>query len=103
MGTRIIAPACLFLALVVPFAARSAGQGPDAIDAPRIEQAEFKKLVAAKNVIIVDTRTADAFATSHMPGAVLLPLEGVMTWPESYEPTVAKLIAARKPVVTYCA
>jgi len=26
-----------------------------------------------------------------------------MTWPEEYEKTVAKLIASKKPVVTYCA
>ncbi len=76
------------------------GQG---IDAPRITQAEFKKLVAAKNVVVVDTRHEDAFEAGHIPGALLLPLEGAMTWPEEYEKTVAKLIATRKPVVTYCA
>ena len=35
--------------------------------------------------------------------AVLLPLEGRLTWPESYEKTVAGLIASKKPVVAYCA
>jgi len=94
---------CLVLALTLPVARRSAAQGADAIDAPRISQAEFKKLVAAKNVVIVDTRNRESFATSHIPGAVLLPLEGALTWPESYEPTVATLIASKKPVVAYCA
>ena len=73
------------------------------IDAPRITQAEFKKLLVAKNVVVVDTRHADVFEMGHIPGALLLPLEGVMTWPEEYEKTVAKLLATRKPVVTYCA
>ena len=80
--------------------AAAPGQG---IDAPRISQAEFKKLIAAKNVVIVDTRVAEVFAAGHIPGALLLPLEGAMTWPEEYEKTVAKLIATKKPVVTYCA
>ena len=92
--------AWLLLAIltVLPTAAR--GQG---IDAPRISQADFKKLVAAKNVVVVDTRVADVFAAGHIPGALLLPLEGAMTWPEEYEKTVATLVAAKKPVVTYCA
>jgi rhodanese-related sulfurtransferase len=77
---------------------------PQAIDAPRISQADFKKLIAARNVIIVDTRNADAYPAGHIPGALLLPLEGALTWPESYEkPVVSLLIAAKKPVVTYCA
>jgi len=80
--------------------AAAPGQG---IDAPRISQAEFKKLIAEKNVVIVDTRVAEVFAAGHLPGALLLPLEGAMTWPEEYEKVVAKLIATKKPVVTYCA
>jgi rhodanese-related sulfurtransferase len=87
-------------ALLALFPSASPAQG---IDAPRISQADFKKLIAAKNVVIVDTRVADVFELGHIPGALLLPLEGAMTWPEEYEKTVAKLIATRKPVVTYCA
>lgn len=88
----------LTLAALMPATARAQG-----IDAPRITQAEFKKLLAAKNVVVVDTRHADVFELGHIPGALLLPLEGAMTWPDEYEKTVAKLIATRKPVVTYCA
>jgi predicted sulfurtransferase len=73
------------------------------IDAPRISQAEFKKLVAAKNVIVVDTRNADAFPLGHIPGAIKLPLEGQMTWPAEYEKTADMLVKSSKPVVTYCA
>jgi rhodanese-related sulfurtransferase len=73
------------------------------IDAPRISQQDFKKLIAARSVIVVDTRVADVYAVGHIPGAVLLPLEGALTWPESYDKTVSTLIAAKKTVVTYCA
>jgi rhodanese-related sulfurtransferase len=76
---------------------------PQGIDAPRITQQEFKKLIAAKNVVIVDTRLADAYAEAHIPGAVLLPLEGQLTWPMEFEKTVSMLIATKKAVVTYCA
>jgi rhodanese-related sulfurtransferase len=64
---------------------------------------DFKKLLAAKNVVVVDTRNVDAFEESHMRGALLLPLEGTLTWPEAYEKTVAILLKTRKPVVAYCA
>ena len=76
---------------------------PQAIDAPRISQQDFKKLFTAKNVVIVDTRVEDVYALGHIPGAVLLPLEGRLTWPETYEKIVVTLIASKKPVVTYCA
>jgi rhodanese-related sulfurtransferase len=76
---------------------------PQAIDAPRVSQQDFKKLMGAKNVVIVDTRVEDAYPAGHIPGAVLLPLEGRLTWPESFETTVAALIATKKVVVTYCA
>ena len=92
--------ACLLLSLL-PAGMRA--QGADAIDAPRISQQDFKNLLAAKNVVVVDTRNADEFARSHIPGAVLLPLEGQLTWPDAYEKTVAILLKTRKPVVAYCA
>jgi rhodanese-related sulfurtransferase len=76
---------------------------PQGIDAPRVSQQDFKKLIAARNVIIVDTRVADVYPRGHIPGAVLLPLEGALTWPESYEKIVSTLIATKRVVVTYCA
>jgi predicted sulfurtransferase len=90
-----------FLAVLTPVPASP--QSADAIDAPRITQQAFRKLVAAHNVIIVDTRNTEAFDVSHMRGALALPLEGSLTWPEAYEKTVAVLLKTRKPVVTYCA
>jgi len=89
------------LAFVAP--ARGVAQSPDAIDAPRISMQDFKKLLAAKNVVVVDTRNPEEFKAGHMAGALLLPLEGQLTWPEEYEPIVKQLIASKKPVVTYCA
>ena len=91
--------ACLLLVLPAVTGAQSA----DAIDAPRITQQEFKKLVAANNVVIVDTRNLDAFEESHMRGALALPLEGTLTWPAAYEKNVAILQKTKKPVVVYCA
>src|SRR5436309_564745 len=67
----------------------SRAQSADAIDAPRISLQDFKKLLAAKNVVVVDTRNPDEFAQGHMPGAVLLPLEGQLTWPPEFEKIVA--------------
>jgi len=78
-------------------------QDADTIDAPRISMPEFKKLLAAKNVVVVDTRNADAFPLGHIAGALLLPLEGRLTWADEYESVVKRLIATKKPVVTYCA
>jgi len=89
------------IVLAAAFALRPAPQMIDA--SPRITQDEFKKLRAAGNVIIVDTRNPDAYAFSRIPGAVLLPLEGLQTWPAEYEKTFLMLKAAKKPIVTYCA
>ena len=99
--------ACLLLLLVPALSSESAprprsGQA-DAIDAPRITQQAFKKLVAANHVVIVDSRNIESFEESHMRGALALPLEGKLTWPDAYEKTVAILIKTRKPVVVYCA
>ena len=91
--------ACLSLAALLLLAPAASAQ----VDAPRITQQDFKKLVASNNVLIVDTRNVDAYEISHIPGAVLLPLEGLQIWPADYEKTFLMLKAAKKPIVTYCA
>ena len=101
MRTCSLAALAFAAVLIGPATARA--QGADAVDAPRISMAEFKKLVAAKNVVVVDTRVADVFPAGHIAGALLLPLEGRLTWPEEYERVVKQLVATKKPVVTYCA
>ncbi len=93
-------PALLLLAAALLLSTPLVAQ----IDAPRITQRDFKKLIAAKNVVIVDTRVADVFEQGHIPGALQLPLEGRMTWPDEYEKTVVPLLLkTKKVVVVYCA
>jgi rhodanese-related sulfurtransferase len=98
---RRLAIASLLLSLLPAVALHA--QSADAIDAPRITQQAFKKLIAAHNVVIVDTRVLDAFEQSHIKDALPLPLEGRLTWPDAYEKTVAILLKTKKPVVAYCA
>ena len=71
--------------------------------ARRISQVEFKKLHASKKVVVVDTRNEDAYRRGHIPGAILLPLEGQKIWPAEYTETVETLKASKIPIVTYCA
>jgi len=78
-------------------AAREAFAGWAATPAPQ------RGNLLVKAAEVVDTRVEDVYALGHIPGALLLPLEGRLTWPESYEKTVAALIASKKPVVAYCA
>lgn len=95
----------LALALFVSVSAIGSGQyaiQPDM--AARISQQDFKKLVAEKNVIILDTRNEDVYKLGHIPGALLLPLEGLETFDEpQYTPLIDSLKTARKPIVAYCA
>ena len=92
--------AAALVMLAVPVRAQYAA--PDD-GAPRITQQQFKRLIAQKNVVIVDTRTPEEFRLGHIPGAILLPLEGMMTWPDEYEKTAETLQRSKKPIVTYCA
>ena len=100
MRTHAVASA-LVLLTAIPAAGRR--QSADAIDAPRVSMQEFTKLLASKNVVVVDTRNPDEYNAGHMAGALFLPLEGRLTWPDEYETVVKQLIATKKPVVTYCA
>jgi rhodanese-related sulfurtransferase len=84
-------------------AAALAAQLAPSDGAPRISQADFKKLHAARKVVVVDTRTKDAYDRGHIPGAILLPLEGRQMWPDEYSATADNLRSAKKPIVTYCA
>jgi rhodanese-related sulfurtransferase len=86
------------LAAVMLLAAPVAAQEPDPATAPRIPMAEFKALVDAHGVLIVDVRDAQSFAAGHVPGARSLPLAVIL------EPAnVAALKAASTPIVLYCA
>jgi len=80
-----------------------AGQAQPPEAAPRITQQEFKKLMAGRNVVVIDTRNAEAYGSGHIPGAILLPLEGLPAFPPEYEKTASALEESSKPIVTYCA
>ena len=89
--------------LLLVLAAALAGQFVPSDGAPRISQADFKKLRATGKLVIVDTRNQEAYDRGHIPGAILLPLEGRQTWPDEYNVTADGLKSAKKPIVTYCA
>ena len=63
-------------------------------DVPFIEQAEAKRLLDSNGVRILDVRDIDAYAASHIPGAMQIPLSRV-------EGEIAYL-PKEKPIVTYC-
>lgn len=71
-------------------------------DPPRVTQREFKRLLAAHKVVVVDVRSANAFGVSHIPGAISLPLD-TADIPSEFADTAGRLKAAAKPVVIYCA
>lgn len=77
--------------------------GAAAQSADRISQQEFKQLVAAKAVSIVDTRSEHEFAEGHIPGAVSLPDYETGAATPAARKTIERLKAAGRPVVVYCA
>jgi predicted sulfurtransferase len=85
------------LLILAAFAAQLARSS----EAPRISQADFKKLRASGKVVVVDTRNKEAYDRAHIPGAILLPVEGLRSWPAEYDATVEQLKSAKKLVVTY--
>ena len=72
--------------------------------AARISQQDFKKLIASKNVVILDTRNEEVYTIGHIPGALLLPLEGLESFDEpQYTPLLESLKKEKRPIVAYCA
>ncbi len=63
----------------------------------RIGVEEFKRLLAAKNVLVVDVRDPDSFRDGHLPGAVLITLEDIAEGNGA-----ERLRTERRPIVTYC-
>ena len=84
----------LALALTVVSTVAALAQG-----AARITLDDFRRVHAAKTVLVVDVRDPQAFANGHVPGAINIQL-GTEQQPES----LAMLKAAgKRPIVTYCA
>ena len=66
----------------------------DLAAAPRVTQADFKKLIDSGKVIVVDVRSLDTYKTGHIPSARSIPLIDI--------PTRGKELVGNKVVVTYC-
>ena len=97
-------PLALASALVLVAASAVAQYTTPPDTAARISQQDFKKLMAAKNVVILDTRNEEVYTIGHIPGAVLLPLEGLESFDEpQYTPLIESLKKEKKPIVAYCA
>lgn len=63
----------------------------------RMPMAEFKKLLAANDVVVIDVRSNDAYIAGHIPGALSMPEETLTS------ATAEKLKRMGKPIATYCA
>lgn len=62
--------------------------------APRISLKDFKELRKTGNVITVDVRSVDSYKSSHLSGAISIPLADLQQrWKE---------LPNDKPIVTYC-
>lgn len=76
-------------------ASAAASPSPQGLVVERVTVDELKKMIAAKTVLVVDVRSADAYKGGHIPGAVSAPLADI-------DKHVAELKAAKKDLVTYC-
>jgi FkbM family methyltransferase len=63
----------------------------------RIGVDEFKKLVAAKNVLVLDVRDPDSYRDGHLPGAELIMVEDIAAGQ-----VTERLRSERRAIVTYC-
>ena len=61
----------------------------------RITQDDFKKLLEKDKVLVLDVRSADAYKSAHIPGAVSIPLAEI-------EGHAQQLKSEKKAIVTYC-
>jgi len=73
-----------------PPAAQSAGS-----QVPRITVEELKKLMAEKQVVVVDVRSPDAYNNGHIKGSINLPLDKIQAG--DY-----KDLPRDKRIITYC-
>jgi rhodanese-related sulfurtransferase len=71
--------------------------------AERISQSEFKALVDANAVAVVDTRAEPEFARGHIPRAVSLTEADLAAKTPRAEKALVALRRAKLPVVVYCA
>jgi rhodanese-related sulfurtransferase len=74
--------------------ADASNQDPES-KVPRVSVEELKKMVADKQVVVVDVRSAEAFKVSHIKGSVSLPLGEI-------EAGNYKALPRDKRIITYC-
>ena len=104
--TRLVAAAGLALSLAAPGCAQAKAEKADqksatAATAPmpksdRMPMAEFKKLLAVNDVVVIDVRSHDAYLGGHIPGALSMPEETISA------AAAEKLKRMGKPIATYC-
>ncbi len=99
--TRVAAAIVLALALAgAGNAAQTKAEKPAAAvvmpKTDRIPMADFKKLLAKGDVVVIDVRGNESYVAGHIPGALSIP-EG-----EINEAVAEKLRRMGKPVATYC-
>jgi rhodanese-related sulfurtransferase len=75
-------------------AAAAPNQDPES-KVPRVSAEELKKMVAEKQVVVVDVRSADAYKVSHLKGSISLPLGDI-------EAGNHKSLPRDKRIITYC-
>ncbi|MGE0361290.1 MAG: rhodanese-like domain-containing protein [Vicinamibacterales bacterium] len=63
---------------------------------PRVTQAEFRKLLAGRQILPIDVRDAHAYENGHIPGALNVSFVDV-------EIMANRLLKEPKPIVAYCA
>jgi len=99
-STGIRAALALLTLAIAPHAFAQAKAGtPATVAMPktdRMPMADFKKLLATNDVVVIDVRSADSYAAGHIPGALSIPEETITA-------TLAgKLKKMGKPIATYC-
>jgi 3-mercaptopyruvate sulfurtransferase SseA len=98
MGCRLTHPRVLVILSLCVLAGSTRliaqqDESPDQL--PRITLAQFKKLVDANAIVVLDVRDALTYADGHIPGSLSVPLDEI-------QKALPKLRALTKPIVTYC-
>ena len=62
----------------------------------RIAMADFKKLLATGDVVVIDVRSSDSYAAGHIPGALSIPEDTINA------AIAEKLKRMGKPIAAYC-
>lgn len=83
--------------LLAAAAAAPRAQSTAQLDAaPRITMPEFRKLLAADRIYVIDVRGFETYKLGHIPGSHSVPLDELNLRTD-------ELKAIRKPIVVYCA